>query len=105
MSYHETKTNRLQGAADELSIIGPTGNLLTKRDLPSPGTTRWVARRKAEVVAGVRGGLISIKEACQRYNLSKDEFNSWQQLFKTHGLSGLRATRVKKFRCLPARTR
>lgn len=80
------------------SIIGPTGKPMTREDLPKPGTQRWVVRRKAEVVAGVRGGLISLQEACQRYNLSEDEFSSWQRLFEDHGMSGLRATNVKKFR-------
>ncbi len=74
---------------------------MTRADLPTPGTKRWVARRKAEVVAGVRGGLISLKEACQRYELSEDEFESWRRLFTDHGLSGLRATSVKKFRRPP----
>jgi hypothetical protein len=36
-------------------VIGPDGNPLTIADLPEPGTKRWVTRRKAEVVAAVRG--------------------------------------------------
>jgi hypothetical protein len=35
-------------------------------DLPPPNTKRWVIRRKAEVVAGVRSGLISLEDACRR---------------------------------------
>ena len=31
-------------------------------------------RRKAEVVAAVRGGLLSLEEACSRYALNSDEF-------------------------------
>ena len=38
-------------------VMGPDGNPLTLDDLPPAGTTRWVIRRKAEVVAAVRGGL------------------------------------------------
>ena len=38
-------------------VIGPDGSPLTIADLPAPGTKRWVIRRKAEVVAAVRGGL------------------------------------------------
>lgn len=98
MQHQEPDRYKGQSAVREISVIGPTGKLMTRRDLPAPGTKRWVVRRKAEVVAGVRGGLISLKEACQRYNLSKDEFESWRQLFENHGLSGLRATTVKKFR-------
>ena len=45
-------------------VIGPDGSPLTIADLPAPGTKRWVIRRKAEVVAAVRGGLLSLEEAC-----------------------------------------
>ena len=50
--------------------IGPDGRRLTLADLPLPGTKRWVIRRKAEVVAAVRGGLLSLEEACSRYALN-----------------------------------
>ncbi len=96
MRYQETDKDTKLNDAQEISVIGPTGKRMTRRDLPAPGTTRWVVRRKAEVITGVRGGLISLKEACQRYNLSKDEFETWLQLFQNHGLSGLRATGLKK---------
>ena len=48
-------------------VIGPDGSPLTLADLPPPSTKRWVIRRKAEVVAAVRGGLLSLDEACKRY--------------------------------------
>ena len=34
-------------------VIGPLGEPLTIDSLPPPDTTRWVVRRKAEVVAAV----------------------------------------------------
>jgi hypothetical protein len=71
---------------------------MTIGDLPPPGTKRWVMRRKAEVVAGVRAGLLSIEEACERYTLSVEEFLSWQRLIDEFGMRGLRATRVQKYR-------
>ena len=37
-------------------VIGPDGSPLTVADLPAANTRRWVIRRKAEVVAAVRGG-------------------------------------------------
>ena len=43
-------------------VIGPLGEPLTVDDLPSPKTRRWVVRRKAEVVAAVNGGLLTIDE-------------------------------------------
>jgi hypothetical protein len=67
-------------------------------DLPPANTTRWVARRKAAVVAAVRSGRITMEEALRRYQLSEEEFLSWQSAFETHGLAGLRATRVQHYR-------
>jgi hypothetical protein len=61
-------------------VIGPDGRHLTLADLPSPSTKRWVIRRKAEVVAAVSGGLLSLEEACSRYAMNYDEFQSWQAL-------------------------
>ena len=86
-------------ASDKESyVIGPDGSPLTVDDLPPPSTKRWVIRRKAEVVAAVRGGLISLEEACSRYTLTVEEFLSWQKAIDQHGLPGLRATRVQKYR-------
>ena len=79
-------------------VIGPDGSPLTIADLPPTSTKRWVIRRKAEVVAAVRGGLLSIEEACDRYKLTVDEFLSWQRSIEKHGLPGLRATRIQEYR-------
>jgi hypothetical protein len=77
---------------------------MTLADLPPPNTIRWVIRRKAKVVAGVRSGLLSLEEACRRYKLSPEEFLSWQRLFERHGAAGLRATRQQRYRSAPDRT-
>jgi Protein of unknown function (DUF1153) len=79
-------------------VIGPDGSPLTVADLPPRDTKRWVIRRKAEVVAAVRGGLLSMEEACERYTLTVDEFLSWQRSIDKHGLPGLRATKVQDYR-------
>ena len=79
-------------------VIGPDGSPLTIADLPPSNTRRWVIRRKAEVVAAVRGGLLSLEEACQRYRLTVEEFLSWQASIDQHGLQGLRTTRLQKYR-------
>ncbi|NKB20149.1 MAG: DUF1153 domain-containing protein [Alphaproteobacteria bacterium] len=78
--------------------MGPAGQQITIDDLPSPDTKRWVVRRKAEVVAAVRSGLISLEDACNRYKLSVEEFASWQSLVDKYGVRGLRATRVQDYR-------
>ncbi|MBI1208970.1 MAG: DUF1153 domain-containing protein [Azospirillum sp.] len=83
--------------------VGPGSLSMTEDDLPPPDTKRWVMRRKAEVVAGVRCGLISLEEACRRYTLSVEEFLSWQRLIDSHGMRGLRATRLQDYRDNAAR--
>jgi hypothetical protein len=83
-------------------VIGPTGEALTLDDLPPVNTKRWVIRRKAEVVAAVRGGLITLEDACKRYSLSVEEFLSWQRAIDQNGLPGLRVTRVQHYREEPA---
>src|SRR6478672_13465283 len=79
-------------------VIGPDGSPLTIADLPPPSTRRWVIRRKAEVVAAVRGGLLSLEDACARYTLTVDEFLSWQVSIDSYGLAGLRTTRIQQYR-------
>jgi hypothetical protein len=79
-------------------VIGPAGQPLTVENLPPENTVRWVIRRKAEVVAAVRNGLIGLDEACERYRLSVEEFLNWEQLVNAHGLRGLRITRSQRYR-------
>ena len=79
-------------------VIGPDGSPLTIADLPPPNTKRWVIRRKAEVVAAVRGGLLSLEDACNRYSLTLEEFLAWQRAIERFGMPGLRATRVQQYR-------
>ena len=82
----------------EKYVIGPTGAPLTLSDLPPGDTQRWVIRRKAEVVAAVHGGLLSLDEACSRYSLTSEEFLGWQKSIERHGLAGLRTTRLQQYR-------
>ncbi len=79
-------------------VLSPFGKPLTIDDLPPPDTKRWVIRRKAEVVAGVRSGLLTLEQACTRYTLSVEEFLSWERLIDKHGVRGLRATRIQQYR-------
>ncbi len=79
-------------------VIGPDGTPLTLADLPPANTKRWVIRRKGEVVAAVRGGLLTLEEACDRYTLTVEEFLCWQKAIDQFGLPGLRATRVQQYR-------
>jgi hypothetical protein len=81
-------------------VIGPLGEPLTIESLPPADTTRWVVRRKAEVVAAVNGGLLSIDEVCDRYSLSVEEFASWQRAVDRSGMHGLRVTRIQYYKSL-----
>lgn len=65
---------------------------LTMEDLPSSrGGTRWVAKRKAQVVAAVERHLLSLDEALRRYELSLEEFVEWQLALHRNGVKGLKA--------------
>jgi hypothetical protein len=75
--------------------VGPNGHLLRLEDLPPSDTRRWVVRRKAEVVSAVQAGLLSLEAACARYNISKEEFETWQTAIRRHGLGGLRVTQIQ----------
>jgi hypothetical protein len=79
-------------------VVSPNGQQLSLNDLPPNNTQRWVVRRKAELVAAVRGGLISLEEVCERYKLSVEEFQSWEESLNQHGVRGLRATRLQSYR-------
>ncbi|MGH9594499.1 MAG: DUF1153 domain-containing protein [Bryobacteraceae bacterium] len=67
-------------------------------ELPEPTTKRWVPRRKAQVVAAVQGGALSLDEACNRYALTLEEFLTWQRAIDRDGLAGLRATHAQEYR-------
>ena len=76
----------------------PDGSTLSRADLPSPDTRRWVARRKAIVVQAVQHGLIGREEALERYTLTDEEFGSWEVAMGRHGAAALRATKVQQYR-------
>jgi hypothetical protein len=68
------------------------GQVITAVDLPDPKNVRWVKSRKRIIVAAVHAHLLSIEEACARYELSREEFVSWQELFQP----GVFETRAKR---------
>jgi hypothetical protein len=76
----------------------PPDALAMSDDLPPPNTQRWVVRRKAAVIAAVRGGRITLEEALRRYNLTEEEYRSWERAFDEHGLPGLRSTQLQQYR-------
>ena len=81
IEYHNSRPARIVGAFREI---------ITRDNLPPANTTRWVASRKAQVVAAVESGLMTIDEVMLRYRLSLEEFYSWQRAMDRAGVSGLR---------------
>ena len=73
---------------------------MTRADLPSPQTRRWVASRKAAVVRAVTAGLIARAEALDRYSLSDEEFDEWETAVAQHGEAALKATALQRYRQL-----
>lgn len=80
------------------TVTLPDGTVMSRADLPSADTNRWVASRKAAVVRGVASGLISRPEAQEIYGLSDDEFDSWLSAVERHGEAALKATALQKYR-------
>ena len=66
--------------------------------LPPPGSKRWWPHRKAAVVAAVRGGVLSLDDACERYALSIEEYLTWQHGIDLYGLAGLRINGTQRRR-------
>lgn len=77
------------------SVAGPVGPL-TMEDLPSTTAAYWVARRKAELLAAIDGGLIGLADACARYRLSGEELESWRRTIDRAGIAGLRMTKAPR---------
>jgi hypothetical protein len=66
---------------DALFFIGPDGRQIKLADLPPRGLKDWQPHHKAMVVAAVRHGLLTIDEACSRYDLSTEEYLCWYRCF------------------------
>lgn len=80
------------------SVTLPDGTIMTRADLPPETTRRWVASRKAAVVRAVTAGLLSRKDALEKYALSDDEFDEWETAIAEHGEGALKATALQRYR-------
>lgn len=97
------RARRASGSAESEAaggrwVIGPLGQKLSRKSLPSPNSRYWTPRRKAEVVAAVTGGLLGVDEVLRTYNLSVEEFAGWQRAIERFGMSGLKQTRIQHYR-------
>ncbi len=82
------------------AVTLPDGRVLTQADLPARDTRRWVASRKAIVVAAVEYGLITRQSALDRYALSAEEFDHWHESATRYGIEALKVTTLQRFRQL-----
>ncbi|PVH29936.1 DUF1153 domain-containing protein [Pararhodobacter oceanensis] len=80
------------------AVTLPNGVVLTQADLPPNSTRRWVASRKAVVVQAVEYGLLARDDAMERYSLSEEEFESWQNAVAAHGVEALKVTALQRYR-------
>lgn len=81
-----------QSPSRSLRTVSSQGAIPPSVSLPPRDTTRWVASRKALVVAAVERGQITIEEAMARYRLSQEEFSAWQRALSRGGVKALRMT-------------
>ena len=51
---------------------------LGDHDLPHYNDPSWVKRRKIRVVAAVRGGIIPLIVALERFNITHEEYLEWE---------------------------
>lgn len=58
-------------------------------------TFKWSASRKAVVVEAVRDRKLSRSDVEKRFGVSAEEFGSWSRGLETHGVAGLRSSRVQ----------
>ncbi len=72
--------------------------MMAERELPPVDTTRWVARRKAAVLAAIDTGVLTRAEACARYHISDLELQLWERAVRYAGVPGLRVTRVQIYK-------
>ena len=53
--------------------------------LPPANTDRWVKSRKLSVIKAIERGLLTDEQACEKYNLSQEELDSWRVALNRHG--------------------
>lgn len=93
------EATQLDDAAAAGEVLGPDADDTRNfDDLPPVNTTRWVARRKAEILTAIESGRLTRAEACARYGISEAELRLWERAVECAGVPGLRVTRVQIYR-------
>jgi len=102
-SHHMSSPRQTTVTERPSHVIGPVCEMLTMESMPAPDFNRWTPHRKAEVVAAMVGGLLTLNEACSRYSLGIEELTGWQRAVNRSGIPGLRVTRLQHYRDIYAR--
>ena len=71
-----------------LDFVGPRGEHITHSQLPPRGARHFSVPEKVLVVTAVRHGMLTFVEACERYDLSLEEFLAWLRTFDEAWPSG-----------------
>ena len=66
---------------DSIFLSGPHGKQMKLAQLPPYGFNEWQSHHKAMMVTAVRHGLITVDEACRRYNLSTEGYLCWYRCY------------------------
>lgn len=59
---------------------------------------KWVASRKARLIRAIEDGETTDMDAYIMYGITGPELAEWRRLYETHGLKGLRSTKINKYR-------
>ena len=70
----------------------PNGRVISRSDLPSDNTQRWVASKKELVVLAIHAGLLARSDALTNYSLSDEELTGWETSLVLRGPNGLKVT-------------
>lgn len=89
----------LRKPSGQRTAILSDGSVLTLADLPT-SDARWVAKRKATVVAAVAHNLLTRSEALRRYDLTEEEFASWEAAISKGGINALKVRELRPLRLI-----
>ncbi len=98
VSAMDEQNTQRQDANSNISMTNSGQYQEILNELPPPDTKRWVIRRKAAVVAAVKNGAITLDDVCWLYDISVEEFLTWQEMIEKRGIRGLRVTKLQDFR-------
>ena len=76
--------------------VGLRGNVIAPYDLLPAHGGRWTPQRKADLIAAILGGVITLDEAKARYALTTEELSEWRRGLAAAGVSGLKRVPRRK---------